>query len=324
VGSRLALSWYDTEQYVECKGREEARVRVLISGASGFIGSALADKLTSSGHRVISLTRQPVPAEQDALSWNPGEGKLDPGALEGIDAVVHLAGEGVGDHRWTEGHKARVLDSRVRGTNLLAETIAGLETPPKVMVSQSGAHYYGYESGDRVLTEEDPPGGGFLARVLEQSETATEPAEQAGIRVVRTRSGVILGSGGMLEKQFLPFKLGVGGKAGSGRQYLSWIALEDVEAAMEFLLERSDISGPVNLSSPNPVTNAEFTRALGAALGRPTFMPVPNLAINLMFGSEMAKEMVFGGQRLKPKRLMDAGFEFRYTDIEAALRKMLS
>jgi uncharacterized protein len=273
---------------------------------------------------VVRLTRRETAPGQDAVTWDPIKGKLDPAALEGIEAVVHLAGEGVGDHRWTEGHKARVLDSRVRGTTLLAETLAGLASPPEVMVSQSGAHYYGFESGDRVLTEEGPPGGGFLAMVIEQSETATEPAKKAGIRVVLTRSGVILGSGGMLEKQFLPFKLGVGGQAGSGRQYLSWISLEDEVAAMEFLLGRADISGPVNLASPNPVTNADFTRALGAALGRPTFMPVPNLAINLMFGSEMAKEMVFGGQRLKPKRLLDAGFEFRYPEIEAALRKMLS
>jgi uncharacterized protein len=324
VASGTTNLYNDKHSTSNTKGVGKADVRVLISGATGFIGSALSKRLISSGHRVIRLTRRESSSGQDAVTWDPTEGKLEPAALEGIEAVVHLAGEGVGDHRWSEGHKARVLDSRVRGTTLLAETIAGLENPPKVMVSQSGAHYYGFESGDRVLTEDDPPGGGFLARVIEQSETATEQAKKAGIRVVLTRSGVILGSGGMLEKQFLPFKLGVGGQAGTGRQYLSWISLEDEVAGMEFLLGRGDISGPVNLASPNPVTNAEFTRALGDALRRPTFMPVPNFAINLMFGPEMAKEMVFGGQRLEPKRLLDAGFEFRYPEIEAALRRMLS
>jgi len=191
-------------------------VRILISGASGFIGSTLADKLTSSGHRVIRLTRRPVSRGQDAVQWDPESGRLEPADLDGVEAVVHLAGEGIGDHRWTEGHKARVLDSRVRGTNLLAVTIAGLESPPKVMVSQSGAHYYGFESGERILTEDDPPGGGFLARVVEQWEAATEPADKAGIRVVRTRSGVVLSpDGGALQRQLLPFKLGIGGKLGS-------------------------------------------------------------------------------------------------------------
>jgi uncharacterized protein len=300
-------------------------VKILISGASGFIGSALAEKLISSGHRVIRLTRRPVTKGHDSVSWNPETGHLDAADLEGVEAVVHLAGEGIGDNRWTEGHKARVVASRVRGTTLLAETIAGLADPPKVMISQSGAHYYGFESGDRPLTEDAPLGGGFLASVVEQWETATGPAERSGIRVVRTRSGVVLSpDGGALKKQLLPFKLGIGGKIGSGRQYFSWISLQDELDAMEFLLNRDDISGPVNLVAPNPVTNAEFTRALGAALGRPTFMPVPSLAIKVLFGSEMAEEMIFGGQRLVPKRLLDAGFEFRDPEAEGALRRMLS
>jgi len=300
-------------------------VKILISGASGFIGSALADKLVASGHRVIRLTRRPVSPGQDAVSWNPQTGHLDAADLEGVEAVIHLAGEGIGDHRWTEAHKARVLDSRVRGTHLLAETIAGLDTPPRVMVSQSGAHFYGFESGDLSLTEDAPPGGGFLARVVEQWETATEPAENGGIRVVRTRSGVVLSpGGGALKKQLLPFRLGIGGKIGSGHQYFSWISLQDELEAMEFVLEREDISGPVNLVAPNAVTNAEFTRALGAALGRPTFMPIPSLAIKVLFGTEMSKEMIFGGQRLVPRRLLDAGFEFRDPEVESALRRMLN
>jgi uncharacterized protein len=300
-------------------------VKILVSGAGGFIGSALTEKLVSSGHRVIRLTRRPVTPGHDAISWDPQEGHLESNDLEGIEAVVHLAGEGIGDHRWTEAHKARVLDSRVRGTTLLAETIAGLSDPPKVMISQSGAHYYGFESGDRPLTEDAPPGGGFLANVVEQWETSTRAAERGGIRVVRTRSGVVLSpDGGALKKQLLPFKLGIGGKIGSGRQYFSWISLRDELDAMEFLLNRDDISGPVNLVAPKPVTNAEFTRALGDALGRPTFMPVPSLAIKVLFSAQMAEEMIFGGQRLVPKRLLDAGFQFRDPEVEAALREMLT
>jgi uncharacterized protein (TIGR01777 family) len=259
------------------------------------------------------------------VNWDPAVGRLEERDLVGIDAVVHLAGESIGDHRWTESRKTRVLDSRVRGTYLLAKTIAGLDAPPKVMVSQSGTHYYGFESGDEELTEESPPGSGFLATVIDQSETATEPAVKAGIRVVRTRSGAVLHPSGLALQRSLPFfKLGLGGRVGSGRQYLSWISLRDWIAAAEFLLERKEIAGPVNVTSPNPVTNAEFTRALGSAVGRPTFMPVPSLAIKLLFGAELAEEMIFGSQRVVPKRLQDAGFEFSDPDLEAALHMMLS
>ena len=299
-------------------------MRILISGGSGFIGSALSKKLVSSGHRVIPLTRQPVSARQEAVNWDPAGSRLEGRDLVGIDAVVHLASASIGD-RWTESQKARVLDSKVRGTNLLATTIAGLDAPPKVMVSQSGTHYYGYESGEDELTEESPLGTGFLATVSDLSEAATEPAVEAGIRVVRTRSGAVLHPSGLALQRSLPFfKLGLGGRVGSGRQYLSWISLRDWIAAAEFLLERNEIAGPVNVTSPNPATNAEFTHALGSALGRPTFMPVPSPAIKLLFGAELAEEMIFGSQRTIPKRLLDAGFEFSDPDLEAALRGMLA
>jgi len=299
-------------------------VKVLISGSGGFIGSALAERLTSSGHRVIRLVRREVSPGQDAVSWSPDDGEIDARGLEDVDAVVHLAGEGIGDHRWTEGHKARVLSSRVRGTHLLAEAIAGVDRPPKVMISGSAVGYYGYLGADS-MTEASPLGDGFLADVIEQWETAAEPAAKAGIRVVRIRSGVVLSpKGGALRKQLLPFKLGVGGKLGSGDQYLSWISLEDEIGAIEFLLERDDISGPVNVTSPNPVTNTEFTRALGAALGRPTFMPVPTLALKLLFSNEMTEEMLLGGQRVLPERLQEAGYEFSDPEVGIALRKMLA
>lgn len=299
-------------------------MKVLISGSGGFIGSALAERLTSSGHRVIRLVRREVSPGQDAVSWSPDDGEIDARGLEDVDAVVHLAGEGIGDHRWTEGHKARVLSSRVRGTHLLAEAIAGVDRPPKVMISGSAVGYYGYLGADS-MTEASPLGDGFLADVIEQWETAAEPAAKAGIRVVRIRSGVVLSpKGGALRKQLLPFKLGVGGKLGSGDQYLSWISLEDEIGAIEFLLERDDISGPVNVTSPNPVTNTEFTRALGAALGRPTFMPVPTLALKLLFSNEMTEEMLLGGQRVLPERLQEAGYEFSDPEVGIALRKMLA
>lgn len=299
-------------------------MKVLISGSGGFIGSALAERLTSSGHRVIRLVRREVSPGQDAVSWSPDDGEIDARGLEDVDAVVHLAGEGIGDHRWTEGHKARVLSSRVRGTHLLAEAIAGVDRPPKVMISGSAVGYYGYLGADS-MTEASPLGDGFLADVIEQWETAAEPAAKAGIRVVRIRSGVVLSpKGGALRKQLLPFKLGVGGKLGSGDQYLSWISLEDEIGAIEFLLGRDDISGPVNITSPNPVTNTEFTRALGAALGRPTFMPVPTLALKLLFSNEMTEEMLLGGQRVLPERLQEAGYEFSDPEVGIALRKMLA
>ncbi|MGH2791943.1 MAG: TIGR01777 family oxidoreductase [Actinomycetota bacterium] len=299
-------------------------MKILISGSSGFIGSALVDRLTSAGHRVIRLVRREVSPGQDAISWEPNRGRIDGAALEGVEGVVHLAGEGIGDHRWTEQHKARVLNSRVAGTHLLAETVAKLDIPPKVMISASGVHYYG-DRGDEKLTEDSGPGAGFLAGVVEQWETASEPASIAGIRVVNTRQGVVLSpKGGAFKRQLLPFKLGLGGKLASGEQYFSWITLEDYLSVIQFLLEHEELSGPVNVTSPNPVTNDEFTRALGAALGRPTIWRVPGFALKLMFSAEMAEEMLLMGQRVLPARLLDAGFEFGDPQVEAALRRLVA
>ncbi|MEA2717379.1 MAG: uncharacterized protein QOI99_1696, partial [Actinomycetota bacterium] len=243
--------------------------------------------------------------------------------LEGHDAVVHLAGVGIGDHRWTPEHKAAVLDSRVQGTSLLASTLARLERPPAVLASASAVGYYG-DRGDQPLTEADGPGTGFLADVVRQWEDAAAPAAAAGIRVARLRSGVVLtDKGGALDKQLLPFKMGLGGRVGTGEQYLSWISLDDEVAAIGHVLTTPSIDGPVNLTAPGPVTNAEFTRALGKVLGRPTVLPVPKLALTTMFGKEMTAEMLYAGQRVLPAVLQGSGFAFVDQEIEAALRRIL-
>jgi len=302
---------------------EEGNVKVLISGSSGFIGSALTGRLNSAGHRVIRLVRHEVSPGQDAVTWEPNRGRIDSAGLEGVESVIHLAGEGIGDHRWTEQHKARVLNSRVSGTHLLAETLANLDTPPKVMISASGVHFYG-DRGDEKLTEDSAPGAGFLAGVVEQWETSSAPAAEAGIRVINTRQGVVLSpEGGAFKRQLLPFKLGLGGKLASGEQYFSWITLGDYLSVIQFLLEHQELSGPVNVTAPNPVTNAEFTRALGAALGRPAVLRVPGFMLKLMFSAEMAEEMLLMGQRVLPARLLDSGFEFGDPQIEPALRRLV-
>jgi uncharacterized protein len=315
-------SW-QTEHTINSPILREGNVKVLISGSSGFIGSALVDRLTASGHQVIRLVRREVPPGQEAVRWEPSRGRIDGAALEGVEVVVHLAGEGIGDHRWTERHKARVLNSRVAGTHLLAETVANLETPPQVMISASGVHYYG-DRGDEKLTEESAPGGGFLAGVVEQWETASQPAASAGIRVVNARQGVVLSpKGGAFKRQLLPFRLGLGGKLASGEQYFSWITLHDYLSVIQFLLEHDELSGPVNVTSPNPITNAEFTRALGVALRRPALLRVPGFVLKLMFSAEMAEEMLLMGQRVFPARLLNSGFEFDDPEVEAALRRLV-
>lgn len=297
-------------------------MRVAVTGSNGLIGTALVAALAGDGHQVTTLVRS-QPTGPGQLLWDPASATIDAAGLEGHDAVVHLAGVGIGDHRWTPEHKAAVLDSRVQGTGLLATTLARLDRPPAVFASASAVGYYG-DTGDRTVTEADGPGTGFLADVVQQWEDATRPAAEAGIRVARFRSGVVLtDKGGALDKQLLPFKLGLGGRVGTGEQYLSWISLDDEVAAIRHLLVTESIQGPVNLTAPNPVTNAEFTKALGTVLGRPTVMPVPKLALNTMFGKEMVAEMLLAGQRVLPAVLEASGFEFADVEIETALRRIL-
>lgn len=298
-------------------------MKYLITGATGFVGSVLTARLTSSRHRVIRLTRKAPPLGDDMAHWDPAKAELDRSALEGVEAVVNLAGEGISSRRWNDAHKARVLASRVQATTLLAEAIADLDRPPKVLISASGVHFYG-DRGDEVLTESSEPGNGFMAGVVHEWENSTKAAEQAGVRVVRTRSGVIQGkSGGALPLQALLFKLGLGGKLGPGTQWLSWISIDDEIGAMLHLIAHDEISGSVNLTSPNPVTNQEFTRALGRVLGRPSIITAPEHALRIVLG-EMADELVLASQRVLPARLQDSGYEFRDPEIEPALRRILT
>lgn len=296
-------------------------MKVIVTGSHGLIGSELAARLSEAGHQVTRLVRtQPGPGE---AAWDPAAGTIEAAKLEGHDAAVHLAGVGIGDHRWTDEHKRSVLDSRVQGTTLLARTLAGLSAPPTVLVSGSAVGFYG-DRGDEELTESSGPGTGFLTDVVEAWEAAAAPASEAGIRVVRSRTGVVLtAKGGALKKQLLPFKLGVGGKLGTGRQWLSWISLEDEVAALTHAITSDQLAGPVNVTSPEPVTNAEFTATLARVLHRPALLPVPTPALHVLFGREMVKEMMLSGQRVLPAALQESGFQFSHPHLEDALRHTL-
>jgi uncharacterized protein (TIGR01777 family) len=299
-------------------------MEVLVTGATGFIGSALVRSLVDAGHRPIVATRgRDVPAGVDGIAWDPDRGTIDRPAIEGIDAVVHLAGAGIADRRWTDGRKQLILDSRTRGTDLLVSTLVALDRKPTVLVSGSAVGYYG-DRGDQVLTEQSPPGADFAARVCARWEAAAEPARGAGIRVVTIRTGIVLGvHGGMLGRIGLPFRLGLGGRIGSGRQYVSWIALEDEVAAIRYALEHQSLQGSTNLTAPNPVTNAELTAALGRVLHRPTLVPTPVPALRALYGSELVDTLLLGGQRVLPAALETAGFPFSRPTLEGALHAIL-
>ena len=301
---------------------QEHLSRIAITGPSGLIGRRLAAYVEESGHLVHRLVRTtPRPGNTD-ISWDPGRGTIDRDALEGISAVVHLAGENVAGGRWTAARKKSIRDSRVEGTRLLCEALAGLEQPPATLIAASAIGYYG-DRGDEILTEESGPGQGFLAEVCQAWEAATEPAHRAGIRVVNLRIGVVLSAtGGALGRMLTPFKWGLGGKLGNGRQYMSWITLEDLIRAIHHLIVKERVSGPVNAVAPNPVTNAEFTRILGRVLGRPTMFPLPALMVRRAFG-EMGRELLLASSRVEPAQLRARGFQFRYPELEGALRSAL-
>jgi uncharacterized protein len=297
--------------------------RIAVTGATGLIGGALVDSLRRDGITVHRITRSQSSAGPDDIVWDPEAGRLDPQSLEGVDGVVHLAGEPIGEHRWTEATKRRILESRRQGTTLLAETLAGLDDRPEVLLSGSAVGFYG-DRGDEVLTEESTPGDDFMARVTIAWEDAAEPARKAGIRVVHPRTGVVLAKGGpLIDKVELPFRLGVGGRVGSGRQYVAWIALEDEIRALRFLLDHDSLEGPVNLTAPDPATNLELTKSIGDVLNRPTVLPIPTVALRLLYG-EMGETLATVSQRAIPRRLQEAGFAFEHTltsALRAALRK---
>ena len=258
------------------------------------------------------------------MRWDPAAGSIDAALLEGHDAAVNLAGAGIGDRRWTAKHKAAIRDSRVQGTDLLARALASLDRPPAVLASGSAVGFYG-NRGDEELTEESRPGTGFLAGVVEEWEAATTPARQAGIRVATLRSGVVLSPrGGALGRQLLPFRLGLGGRLGSGKQWLSWISLDDEAGAIRHVLTHGEVEGPVNLTAPGPVTNAEFTARLGRALRRPTVLPTPTAALWLLFGREMVAETLLTSQRVLPAVLTASGYSFRHPAVDAALADLLA
>ena len=296
-------------------------MNVLLSGSGGLIGSALAERLSADGHRVARLVRPGREPRGDDVTWDPSAGHIDTAALPACDAVVHLAGESIAG-RWGRKKKARIRESRIRGTRLLCEALAGLATRPKVLASASAVGFYG-SRGEKIVTEDDPPGEGFLASVCSEWEAATAAACEAGIRVVHLRTAMVLAAaGGALKKMLTPFRLGLGGRLGSGRQYWSWISLDDTVAAILHVLRDESLCGPVNLASPHAVTNRRFTRALGRVLGRPTLFPMPSFAARLAFG-EMAEEVLLSSTRVEPRRLLQSGFEFRHPELEPALRELL-
>ncbi|MGB3635739.1 MAG: TIGR01777 family oxidoreductase [Rubrobacteraceae bacterium] len=295
-------------------------MRILVSGATGLVGSALSKELEDKGHSVIVLSRS-KPSSDDTVRWDPSRGQIDASRLEGLDAVVHLAGENIVG-RWTEEKKRKILDSRVQGTRLLAETIAGLSEKPQAMICASAIGYYG-DRGNELLREESGPGDAFLAEVVKEWEAAAEPAREAGIRVANLRFGIVLSpEGGALGTTLPLFKLGGGGKVGSGRQWWSWVALDDVAGALVHALENDSVEGPVNVVSPNPMTNAEYTKVLGDILNRPTFLPAPAPALRAVLG-EVADELLLASARVEPAKLRETDYDFRYPELEGALRHLL-
>jgi uncharacterized protein (TIGR01777 family) len=295
---------------------------VAITGSTGLIGTALAGALEADGHLVRRIVRSMANAEENDIRWDPAGGTIDAVELGSVDAIVHLAGANVAGQRWTNSYKAIIRDSRVLGTRLLCRTIAGMVTRPAVLVSASAVGYYG-DRGEEQVDESSPPGRGFLADVCQQWEAETVPARDAGVRVANLRFGVVLSrDGGALAQMLTPFKLGAGGVIGSGRQYISWIAVDDAVRAIQFALQAAALNGPVNAVAPEPVTNREFTVALGRVLGRPTILPMPAFAARLAFG-DMADEMLLSGVRAVPHALANAGFSFRHPHLEMALRHLL-
>jgi uncharacterized protein (TIGR01777 family) len=295
-------------------------MRIAITGASGLIGTALSHRLTTDGHDVVPVVRR-APGDNE-IGWSVSENRIDDGAFDGIDGVVHLAGAGIGDHRWTDDYKREILESRTVGTALVANAVTAATNGPKVLLAGSAIGYYG-ASPDATFDETSPVGTGFLAEVCDAWETAAAPATGGDVRVPLLRTGIVLSAdGGALKKQLPLFKFGLGGKMGSGHQWQSWIHIDDEVSAIVHLLT-SDMDGAVNLTAPNPVTNAEFTKTLGDVLGRPTFLPIPKFGPKLVLGGELSDNLLFSGQKVVPTALQADGFEFAHPTLDGALRDLL-
>jgi len=295
-------------------------MKIAVAGATGFIGQALVSHLGASGHRVVRLVRRGADASRGDVTWDPTKGVLDPAALDGVQAVVNLAGEPVAE-RWTAERKRRIKSSRIEGTTLITKTLVGLARPPRVLVNASAIGIYG-DRGDEILDESAKPGTGFLADVAQAWEASAAPAIERGIRTVLTRFGIVLGAaGGALEKMLPPFKLGAGGRLGSGKQWMSWVTLDDVVAAIDYAITSDRVSGPVNVVAPNPVTNADFTHELGHALHRPAVATVPAFALRFAYG-EMGEAVLLASQRVAPAALQRAGFLFKHTLLADALKQI--
>ena len=296
-------------------------MKIVVTGTSGLVGSALVESLRRGGHEVLRLLRHPS-GDPDTAVWDPRAGTIDMAALRDVEGAVHLAGAPIAAKRWTRQTKRDILQSRVQGTRTLSEALARLPHPPRVLVSASGVGYYG-SCGDEVVNEDRPAGSGFLAEVAQQWEQATAPASAVGIRVVTMRLGVVLSTaGGALPRMCLPFRFGAGGPVGNGQQYMSWITLDDVVAAVQALLAIDSLAGPINMVAPTPVTSREFARTLGRVLHRPSRLPLPALAVRLMMG-EMGEELLLASTRAIPDKLSAAGYTFQQPALEEALRHVL-
>ncbi|MCZ6616211.1 MAG: TIGR01777 family oxidoreductase [Thaumarchaeota archaeon] len=297
--------------------------KILITGSTGFIGSQLIPFLTAGGHTVIPMFRSNGKDDkEDAIYWDPAEGTIDSSKLEGMDVVIHLSGASIANGRWSEERKGIISRSRVDSTVLLSHALSKLRKPPEVLVSASATGYYG-DTGKKIITERSAPGSGFLPTVSQEWERSTKPASNAGIRVVNLRTGLVLSPLGGFLKQILPlFRLGLGGKLGSGKQYMSWISMDDLLHVVLFAITNKLVKGPINVTSPKPVTNEKFTKTLGHVLSRPTLFSVPASAIRLLFG-EMGKDLVLGGCRVIPEKILTLGFRFSHPTLEKALKHVL-
>lgn len=297
-------------------------MKVAITGSTGLVGRKIASGLKADGHQVVKLVRG-EPKGTDEFSWDPDSEKIDAKAFEGVDAVIHLAGENIATKRWSSEQKMKIKQSRIKGTKLIADTLATLDNPPRTLVSTSAIGFYG-DRGNEILTEDSTSGAGFLAGVCRDWEDATRTAESKGIRVIHARLGVVLSrEGGALKMMLPPFLLGAGGPLGDGKQYMSWIDLDDTAKAFIYMATKDSVSGPVNVVAPNPLTNAEFTKTLAKVIHRPAFFPVPTIGVKVLFG-EMGEELLLSSNRVSSSKLVGAGFEFVYPELESALKHELN